>query len=102
MKGLHMSKKHVGTKLSSFLKEEGRLQESTAVALKRVIAWQLEQAMKTQHLTKHMVAQRMRTSRAQLDRLLDPKNPSVTLDTLARAAAAVGGQLKIRFSVENR
>jgi antitoxin HicB len=94
-----MSKKHVGSKFEDFLSEEGRLQESTAVALKRVIAWQLEKAIKTQHLTKNTVAKRMKTSRAQLDRLLDPTNPSVTLDTLARAAAAVGREIKIVLAV---
>lgn len=93
-----MSKKHIGSDFEDFLHEEGRLEESTAVALKRVIAWQLEQAMKKQHLTKNTVAKRMRTSRAQLDRLLDPKNPSVTLDTIARAAKAVGREVVIKFA----
>jgi predicted XRE-type DNA-binding protein len=93
-----MSKKHVGSKFEDFLAKEGRLQQSTAVALKRVIAWQLEKAIKAQHLTKNTVAKRMKTSRAQLDRLLDPTNPSVTLDTLARAAAAVGREIKIELA----
>lgn len=93
-----MSKKHVGGKFEDFLADEGRLQQSTAVALKRVIAWQLEKAIKSQHLTKNTVAKRMKTSRAQLDRLLDPTNPSVTLDTLARAAAAVGREIKIELA----
>ena len=60
-----------------------------------MIAWQLEQAIKSQHLTKNAVAKRMKTSRAQLDRLLDPANPSVTLETIARAAAAVGKDVKL-------
>lgn len=93
-----MKKKHVGSKFEDFLLEEGRLQQSTAVALKRVLAWQLEKAMKAQHLTKNTVAKRMKTSRAQLDRLLDPANPSVTLETIARAAAAVGKEIKIELA----
>ena len=72
-----MSKKHVGSHFEDFLAKQGRLNESTAVALKRVIAWQLEQAIKKQHLTKNIVAKRMKTSRAQLDRLLDPANSEI-------------------------
>ncbi len=93
-----MSKKHIGGDFEEFLHEEGRLDESTAIALKRVIAWQLEQAIKSQHLTKNAVAKRMKTSRAQLDRLLDPTNPSVTLETIARAASAVGREIKIALT----
>lgn len=93
-----MSKKHVGSHFEDFLAKEGRLNESTAVALKRVIAWQLEQAIKKQHLTKNIVAKRMKTSRAQLDRLLDPANSSVTLETITRAAAAVGREVKITLT----
>ena len=93
-----MSKKHIGGDFEEFLHEEGRLDESTAIALKRVIAWQLEQAIKSQHLTKNAVAKRMKTSRAQLDRLLDPTNPCVTLETIARAASAVGREIKIALT----
>jgi hypothetical protein len=93
-----MSKKHIGSDFEDFLREEGQLDTSTAVALKRVIAWELEQAIKAQHLTKNTVAKRMKTSRAQLDRLLDPANPSVTLETIARAAAAVGREVKITLA----
>ncbi len=93
-----MSKKHIGSEFEDFLRGEGRLEQSTAVALKRVIAWQLERAMKQQHLTKGAVARRMQTSRAQLDRLLDPTNPSVTLETIARAARAVGRDVIIKFA----
>ncbi len=93
-----MSKKHIGGDFEEFLHAEGRLDESTAIALKRVIAWQLEQAIKSQHLTKNAVAKRMKTSRAQLDRLLDPTNPSVTLETIARAASAVGREIKIALT----
>ncbi|HET7923184.1 MAG TPA: Fis family transcriptional regulator [Gammaproteobacteria bacterium] len=93
-----MRKKHIGSDFEDFLREEDRLEQSTAIALKRVIAWQLEQAMKKQHLTKNVVAKRMQTSRGQLDRLLDPGNPSVTLDTIARAAKAVGREVVIKFT----
>ncbi|MGH8402011.1 MAG: Fis family transcriptional regulator [Gammaproteobacteria bacterium] len=93
-----MSKKHVGSNFEDFLAKEGRLNESTAVALKRVIAWELERAIKAQHLTKNIVAKRMKTSRAQLDRLLDPGNPSVTLETITRAARAVGREVKITLT----
>lgn len=93
-----MSKKHIGSRFEDFLHEEGRLDESTAVALKRVIAWELERAIKSQHLTKNAVAKRMKTSRAQLDRLLDPDNPSVTLETITRAASAVGREVKVTLT----
>lgn len=93
-----MSRKYIGSRFENFLHDEGRLDESTAVALKRVIAWELERAMKSRHLTKNVVAKRMKTSRAQLDRLLDPDNPSVTLETIARAAAAVGKEVKITLT----
>jgi antitoxin HicB len=93
-----MSKRHLGSHFEDFLKKEGRLNASTAVALKRVIAWELERAIKTQHLTKNTVAKRMKTSRAQLDRLLDPDNPSVTLETITRAAAAVGREVRISLA----
>ena len=93
-----MSKKHVGSHFEDFLAKQGRLNESTAVALKRIIAWQLEQAIKKQHLTKNIVAKRMKTSRAQLDRLLDPANSAVTLETITRAAAAVGREVKITLT----
>jgi antitoxin HicB len=88
---------HLGSSLEEFLKEEGLYEETTAYALKRVLAWQLEQAMKAQGLTKAQTAKRMKTSRAQLDRLLDPENPRVQLDTLQRAAAAVGRRLRVEL-----
>jgi antitoxin HicB len=78
-----------------FLKEEGILEECTNTAMKRVIAWQVEQAMQERGLTKAAMAQQMHTSRAALDRLLDPENTSVTLNTLQRAAAVVGKRVQI-------
>ena len=90
---------HAGSRFSEFLEEEGLLEDSQAVAIKRVIAFQLTQMMKRQSLTKVELARRMKTSRAALDRLLDPQNPSVTLHTLHSAAKAVGGELKISLDV---
>jgi antitoxin HicB len=89
-----MKKKgRIGSSFDEFLKEEGIYEEVTTRAIKRVIARQLDALMHDQGLTKSSLAKRMKTSRAQLDRLLDPDNESVTLDTLTRAAHAVGRQL---------
>jgi hypothetical protein len=71
------------------------LEDAEEVAIKRVLAWQIAEAMKTQGITKTAMAARMRTDRRQLDRLLDPNNPSVTLSTLRRAASAVGRTLRV-------
>jgi antitoxin HicB len=87
----------VGSSFEDFLQEEGIHEEVQAQALKEVIAWQIEQAMRDQHLTKSAMAARMETSRAQLDRLLDPKNTSVTLHTLQRAALVVGRKLRLEL-----
>lgn len=89
---------HSGSTFDSFLEEEGIREETEAVAIKRVLAWQLEQAMQEQQKTKQAMARQLRTSRSQLDRLLDPRNPSVTLDTITRAARAVGKRLIIRMT----
>jgi len=90
-------KGHIGSSLDDFLKEEGIYEEVTARAIKRVIARQLDTIMREQGLTKSELAKRMHTSRAQLDRLLDPQNEAVTLATLTRAAHVVGRQLKIEL-----
>ena len=92
-----MNDAHVGSSFEDFLAEEGLLDEATAHAIKRVLAWQIEQEMKARKLTKTAMAQRMATSRAQLDRLLDPKNTSVTLHTLQRAAAVLGRRLRLEL-----
>ena len=93
-----MKKKgRIGGSFDTFLKEEGFYEEVAARAIKRVIARQLDAIMRKDHLTKTMLAKRMRTSRAQLDRLLDPNNESVTLGTLARAAHAVGRNLRMEL-----
>jgi DNA-binding phage protein len=93
-----MKKKgRIGSSFDDFLKEEGLYEEVTAKAIKRVLARQLDSVMREENLTKSMLAKRMQTSRAQLDRLLDPDNDSVTLGTLARAAHAVGRTLRMEL-----
>ena len=94
-----MRKRNIGSRFDDFLDKEGLLQDAQAVAAKRLIAHQLAQLMKDQALTKIELARRMRTSRAALDRLLDPENPSVTLQTLQSAASAVGGKITIRLEM---
>jgi antitoxin HicB len=89
---------HSGSTFDSFLEKEGIREEVEAVAIKRVLAWQLEQAMQEQHKTKQAMAKQIHTSRSQLDRLLDPRNVSVTLDTIARAARALGKRVIIRVA----
>lgn len=89
---------HTGSTFDSVLEEEGIREEVEAVAIKRVLAWQLEQAMQEQQKTKHAMAKQLRTSRSQLDRLLDPRNVSVTLETITRAARALGKRVTIRVS----
>src|ERR1700730_17662164 len=89
---------HSGSTFDSFLEEEGIREEVEAVAIKRVLAWQLERAMQQQQKSKQAMAKELRTSRSQLDRLLDPQNVSVTLDTITRAARAVGKRLIIRVA----
>ena len=89
--------KHIGSSLDDFLKEEGILEHTRAVALKETLAWQVQQAMKKDKISKVEMARRMNTSRAALDRLLDPGNASVTLQTLTRAAHAVGRDLRIEL-----
>lgn len=92
-----MSKRNIGSSFDDFLAEEGLLQETTAAAVKRYIAYQLQQKMVEENLSKSEMAKRMDTSRSALDRLLDPENTSVTLQTLQSAAHAVGGRLKVEL-----
>lgn len=94
-----IDKENNGSRFDDFLEEEGLLEDAQAVAIKRVIAFQLSELMIKQSLSKGELAKRMKTSRAALNRLLDPQNPSVTLHTLQSAARAVGGQLKISLEV---
>jgi antitoxin HicB len=90
-------KGRIGAAFDDFLREEGIYEEVTARAIKRVIARQLDALMQEQGLSKTELAKRMETSRAQLDRLLDPENESVTLATLTRAAHAVGRNLRMEL-----
>jgi antitoxin HicB len=85
------------TTLDEFLKEEGKLEEFEAVAIKEVLAWQIAEAMKTQNLSRKRLAERMGTSRSQIGRLLDPKDGNVTLATLQRAAKIVGRTLRLEL-----
>lgn len=93
------NRENSGSRFDDFLEEEGLLEDARAVAIKRIIAFQLSELMTKQSLTKVELARRMKTSRAALDRLLDPHNPSVTLHTLQSAAKAIGGELKISLEV---
>lgn len=88
---------HIGDSFDGFPNEEGIYVDVQTTAIKRVLAMQLEQEMKARKLTKMEMARRMRTSRVQLDRLLDPDNDSVTLATLRRAAAAVGREVRVEL-----
>ncbi|MEO1300480.1 MAG: Fis family transcriptional regulator [Cyanobacteria bacterium J06636_16] len=88
---------HIGSSLNDFLQEEDMLEEVSAIALKRVLAWQIVQAMENKGLSKAAMADAMNTSRASLDRLLDPENIAVTLKTMDRAAAVLGKQLRIEL-----
>ena len=90
-----MTDARIGSPFDDFLKEEGIYEEVSARAIKRVLARQLDALMVDQKITKAEMARRMKTSRAQLDRLLDPQNESVTLATLTRAAHAVGRNLRV-------
>jgi antitoxin HicB len=92
-----MNEQFMGSNFDDFLAEEGFLAEVEAVAVKRVIAYQIEQLMKEQKLTKSAMAERMNTSRAALDRLLNPNNTSVTLQTLERAASVLGKRVQINL-----
>ena len=87
----------IGSNFDDFLKEEGLYEQTTAAALKKVLALQIEEGMKTQQLTKTAMAKRMHTSRAALNRLLDDSDTSLTLTTLASAAAALGKSVKIEL-----
>jgi predicted XRE-type DNA-binding protein len=91
-----MSKKHLGSSIDDFLREEGIFAEAQAQAIKEVVAWQLAQAMKKRKLTKSRLAAMLKTSRTQVDRLLDPKN-DITLSSLQRAAAMVGRRVVIEL-----
>ena len=89
---------HIGRSFDDFLVEDAMLEEVSAVAIKRVVAWQIAQEMKAQGLTKTALAEKMHTSRAALNRLLDETDTSLTLTTLTGAAKALGKNLRIEFA----
>ena len=97
MKKRTIKKTGIGTAFDDVLKDEGAYEATQSVAIKRVLAWQIEKAMKKKRLTKAEMARRMETSRSQLDRLLDPDSNSVTLEALTRAARAIGRQVKLEL-----
>lgn len=90
--------KHVGSDFEDFLREEGRLAEATAIALKRVIAWEIQQAMEKDNVSQAEMARRMHTSRAVIRRLLDRDDPSVTLTTISKAANALGKNVDVKLA----
>jgi len=94
--------RHIGSSLDDFLKEEGILEETRAIAIKDAIAYQVQKAMEKENISKIEMARRMKTSRAALDRFLTPGNASVTLQTLTRAARAIGRDLRIELISRSR
>ncbi len=90
-----MNEKYIGSNFDDFLSDEGLLDEAEAVAVKRVLAFQIKEMMEAQNLSKAEMARRMKTSRAALERLLDPENRSVTLNTMDKAARSLGKRLRI-------
>lgn len=89
---------HDGSEFVAFLRDEGRLEEVTALAVKRVLAWQFSQAMKQANMTQAEMARQMHTSRAVIRRLLDANDPSVTLSTISKAAAVLGKSVRVRLA----
>ena len=87
----------IGSSFEDYLAEQETLEETRAITVKRVLAWQLEQAMEERQMSKSAMAQAMRTSRSQLDRILDPDNDHIRLDTLAAAANVMGLNLRIEL-----
>jgi len=92
-----MKKTHIGSNFDDFLKEEKIYEQAQATAIKRVIAYQISEEMKKKKLMKTEMASRMKTSRAALERLLDPDNASITLITLERAASVLGKKLSVQL-----
>lgn len=93
-----MTNKHIGSDFDDFLRDEGILEDAEAVAVKRAIAFQIAREMESADISRSELARRMRTSRSAVERLLDPTNPSVTLQTLERAASAVGKRITIQLT----
>lgn len=93
---------HIGSNFDDFLAEQGILEEVSAAALKRVIAWQIAEAMASQRISKKVLADRMHTSRTAVDRALDQNDAGMTLATLASAARALGQRVEVRLIPEHR
>jgi len=91
------NKGRIGASFEDYLKEQGIYEETTAIAVKRVLAWQLQQAMTEQRISKNQMAKAMKTSRSQLDRILDPDNDHIQLATLMNAARVLGRELHIEL-----
>jgi len=87
----------MGSSIDDFLREEGVLEEFQARAIKEVIAWQLNQAMKEHKLSRRRLAEMMHTSRTQVDRVLNPEDGNVTIETLQRAAAVLGRRVRVEL-----
>jgi antitoxin HicB len=94
---MKFNKKNVGSSLESFLEEDGILEAATTKAMKRVVAWQLAEEMKAKRMTKQRLAELMHTSRAQVDRILDPEKGNITIESLQRAAAFLGRRVKLEL-----
>ena len=92
-----MKNQYIGSNFDDFLNEEGIAEEVESGAIKKIIAFQLQERLETEHITKTELASRLHTSRAAVDRLLDPENDSITLQTLKRAAAVLGKKLKLEL-----
>lgn len=93
-----MANKHKGSSFNKFLEEEGLLEDAEAIAIKRIIAYELQKTMQTKQMTKAALASKMKTSRSALERLLDPENTSVTLRTLVKAAHILKKKLRLSFA----
>jgi len=94
---MNKPKGRIGSSFGDFLKDEGTYDETTSIAVKRVLAWQLEQAMAEKQMSKNQMAKAMKTSRSQLDRILDPDNDRVRLDTVIKAARVLGREFRIEL-----
>jgi len=93
-----IKKEHLGSNFDDFLAEEDLLDEAEAIAIKRVIAFEVEEEMKKQNLTKSELAEKMKTSRTAVNRLLDPRNTSINLRTMEKTAKVLGKKLKVSFA----
>ena len=93
-----IDKKHIGSNFDSFLDDEGLLQESAAVAIKRVIAYALEQKMSADNISVNRLAKELKTSRTAICRILDPENTSITLNTIEKIAGYLGKRIILSFA----